>query len=48
MLKSEKQLSFGERKMYDQAHGLVVQECVIAKEITTEKIEKEIENIFTV
>ena len=48
MLKAEKQLSFGERKMYDQAHGLVVQECVIAKELSTEKIEKEIDKIFTV
>lgn len=48
MLKSEKQLSFGERKMYDQAHGLVVQECVVAKGLSIEKIEKQIKDIFIV
>ncbi|MEZ4235388.1 MAG: CarD family transcriptional regulator [Myxococcota bacterium] len=32
-LKSEKTLSFGERKMYDQAHSLIVQEIAVARDV---------------
>lgn len=46
LLKTEKQLSFGERKMYDQAHSLIVQELAIAKDIDEAIIKKEIEAIF--
>jgi len=46
LLKTEKQLSFGERKMYDQAHSLIVQELSVAKDIDENLIKKEIETIF--
>jgi len=46
MLRSEKTLSFGERKMYDQAHNLIVQEVAIAKDADEEEIKKEIETLF--
>lgn len=46
LLKKEKTLSFGERKMYDQAHGLIVQEVAVAKDVDESKIKKEIEKIF--
>ena len=48
LLKSEKQLSFGERKMYDQAHSLIVQELAVAKDVDEQVIKKEIEGIFVV
>jgi CarD family transcriptional regulator len=47
LLKKEKTLSFGERKMYDQAHGLIVQEVAVAKDVDESKIKKEIEKIFS-
>lgn len=46
LLKKEKTLSFGERKMYDQAHSLIVQEVAVAKDVDESKIKKEIEKIF--
>lgn len=46
LLKIEKQLSFGERKMYDQAHSLIVQELSVAKDIDEQIVKKEIEGIF--
>jgi CarD family transcriptional regulator len=46
LLKSEKQLSFGERKMYDQAQSLIVQELSVAKDVDEAIIKKEIEGIF--
>ncbi len=45
-LKSEKTLSFGERKMYDQAHSLIVQEVAVAKDVDEQVIKDEIEEIF--
>jgi CarD family transcriptional regulator len=48
LLKTEKQLSFGERKMYDQAHSLIVQELAVAKDVDEAIIKKEIEGIFAV
>jgi CarD family transcriptional regulator len=47
-LKSEKTLSFGERKMYDQAHGLIVQEVAVARDVDEQVIKDEIEKIFEV
>jgi CarD family transcriptional regulator len=47
LLKSEKQLSFGERKMYDQAHSLIVQEIAAARDIDEAVVKKEIEGLFT-
>lgn len=46
ILRKGKTLSFGERKMYDQAHGLIVQEVAVAKDVDESKIKKEIEKIF--
>jgi CarD family transcriptional regulator len=45
-LKSEKTLSFGERKMYDQAHSLIVQEISVARDVDEQVIKDEIEAIF--
>lgn len=47
-LKVEKTLSFGERKMYDQAHSLIVQELAVARDVDEQVIKGEIEQIFTV
>ena len=47
LLKNGKDLSFGERKMLDHAKSLLVRELAIAKKINQEKIEKELEAIFT-
>jgi CarD family transcriptional regulator len=45
-LKNEKTLSFGERKMYDQAHSLIVQELAAARDVTEAVIKDEIEALF--
>lgn len=45
-LRAEKTLSFGERKMYDQAHSLLVQELSVAKDVDEQVIKDEIEAIF--
>ena len=45
-LKSDKALSFGERKMYDQAHSLIVQEVAVARDVDEQVIRDEIEDIF--
>lgn len=47
-LKAEKTLSFGERKMYDQAHSLIVQELAVAKDVDEASVKDEIEKLFTV
>lgn len=47
-LKAEKTLSFGERKMYDQAHSLIVQEVAVARDVDEQVIRDEIEEIFKV
>jgi CarD family transcriptional regulator len=46
MLKVEKDLSFGERKMLDTARTLLVKEISIAKNIKEEQVEKDLERIF--
>lgn len=44
--KNEKPLSFGEQKMLDQARRLLVQELAVARELSREEIEEEINQIF--
>ena len=46
MLKGDKELSFGERKMLDTARNLLVKELAIAKAHTEEKIMEELRTIF--
>ena len=45
-LKSEKTLSFGERKMFDQAHSLILQEIAVARDVEEKVIADELEAIF--
>ncbi len=46
LLKLDKDLSFGERKVLDTARSLLIKELSIAKNINEKRIEKEIERIF--
>jgi len=46
LLRYEKELSFGERKMLDTARYLIVKELAIAQEMTEEDIAEEIDEIF--
>lgn len=46
ILKSDKGLSFGERKVLDTARNLLVKELSIAKEIEEEKIETDLNNFY--
>ena len=43
---SEKDLSYGERRLMDQARGLLFKELAMARVITEAQIEQEIEAIF--
>lgn len=47
LLKLNKDLSFGERKLYDTAQGLLIRELSTAKNTDEETILKEIESLFT-
>jgi CarD family transcriptional regulator len=47
MLKSEKDLSFGERKMLDTARTLLVKEISLAKKVAEAQIERDLEKIFS-
>lgn len=46
LLKKEKTLSFGERRMLDTARTLLIKELALAKGVDEEKIEKELVAIF--
>jgi CarD family transcriptional regulator len=46
VLKGDKELSFGERKMLDTARNLLVKELAIAKSFSEEKIMEELRSIF--
>lgn len=46
LLKAEKPLSFGERKMFDQARTLLVQEIAVAKDSDEKVIGGEIDGLF--
>ena len=47
ILKLEKELSFGERKMLDTARNLLVKEISLAKKVEEEQIEKDLDSIFS-
>jgi CarD family transcriptional regulator len=47
MLKEEKGLSFGERKMLDTARGLLVKEISLAKKVAEKQVENDLEKIFS-
>jgi len=46
LLRYEKELSFGERKMLDTARCLIVKELAVAQDVEEEVIEEEIDEIF--
>ena len=46
LLKTDKDLSFGERKMLDTARNLLVKEISIARKTPEEKVAEELDNIF--
>mgnify|MGYP003347593829 FL=1 len=46
LLKHDKDLSFGERKLLDQAKTLLVKELSLAQNIQESDVEKELEAIF--
>lgn len=46
-LKSDKELSFGERRLLDQARGLLVEELALAKGQTAAEITTRVDDIFT-
>jgi CarD family transcriptional regulator len=46
LLKHDKDLSFGERKMLDTAKALLVKELAVAKSAKEEKIQRELDEIF--
>ena len=46
-LKTDKQLSFGEKRMLDTARALIVREIAISRGQTEEQVKNEIEAIFT-
>jgi CarD family transcriptional regulator len=47
LLKLTKDLSFGERKLYDTAQSLLVKELSTAKNTKEEAVVSEIESLFT-
>jgi CarD family transcriptional regulator len=47
ILKLEKELSFGERKMLDTARNLLVKEISLARDIEEEQVEKDLDRIFS-
>jgi len=47
ILKSDKNLSFGERKMMDTAKSLLIKEISIASNSDEAKIEEDLKKIFT-
>ena len=46
LLKEDKELSYGERKMLDTAKSLLVKELSLAKQTEEDKIERQIEKLF--
>ena len=46
LLKEDKELSYGERKMLDTAKNLLVKELSLAKQMDQDKVERQIEKIF--
>ncbi len=48
LLKADKDLSFGERKMLDAARSLLIKELAIAKNMTEDEVDNELRTIFKV
>lgn len=46
LLRLDKELSFGERKMLDTARGLLVKEISLAKDIGEAQVEKDLDKMF--
>lgn len=46
LLKVDKELSFGERKLLDQARSLLIKELSLSQASTEQKVEEEIKQIF--
>lgn len=46
LLKENKDLSHGERRLFDQAHNLLIKELSIAKKTDETEIERTLNNIF--
>ena len=46
LLRSDKDLSFGERKMLDTARSLLIKELAIAKECDEQDVETDLKKIF--
>ncbi len=46
-LKSTKTLSYGERRMLDTARNLIVKELCVARNWTEQRVEKELERVFS-
>ena len=46
LLKEDKELSYGERKMLDTAKNLLVKELSLAKQMDQDKVERQIEKIL--
>jgi CarD family transcriptional regulator len=46
LLKGDKDLSYGERKMMDTAKSLLIKELSLAKRVDEEKVEKQIDKLF--
>ena len=46
LLKGDKDLSYGERKMMDTAKSLLIKEISLAKKVEEEKVENQIDKIF--
>lgn len=47
LLKVDKDLSYGERKMMDTAKSLLIKELSLANKVDEEKVEKQIEKLFS-
>jgi CarD family transcriptional regulator len=48
LLKGDKDLSFGERKMLDTARSLLIKELSLAKDCSEEEIESDLKKIFNI
>ncbi len=48
VLKTDKNLSFGERKIMDTAKNLLIKEISVASKLEETKVEKDLEMIFTI
>ncbi len=46
LVRRKKNLSFGERNMYDQARSLLVQEIAVARDMDESSVETELDDIF--